>query len=78
MPGGKQLAAYLVCEQAQAGAEQQAALRDSLKAQLRVNLPDYMVPAHLVLLDQMPLTGNGKLDRHALPLPDREQGRGLR
>ncbi|WP_353230570.1 non-ribosomal peptide synthetase [Pseudomonas qingdaonensis] len=75
MPGGKQLAAYLVCEQAQAGAEQQAALRDSLKAQLRVNLPDYMVPAHLVLLDQMPLTGNGKLDRHALPLPDREQGR---
>ncbi|MDD0974695.1 non-ribosomal peptide synthetase [Pseudomonas fontis] len=75
MAGGKQLAAYLVCDAPSASVEAQAALRDSLKAQLRVNLPDYMVPAHLVLLAQMPLTGNGKLDRRALPLPDLEQGR---
>ncbi|MFK8329978.1 non-ribosomal peptide synthetase [Pseudomonas sp. BJa5] len=75
MPGGKQLAAYLVCEQAGAGAAEQSALREALKAGLRLHLPDYMVPAHLLLLEQMPLTGNGKLDRRALPVPDLEQGR---
>ncbi|MBH3428630.1 non-ribosomal peptide synthetase [Pseudomonas alkylphenolica] len=75
MPGGKQLAAYLVCAPAQASAAEQAALRDALKTHLRLHLPDYMVPTHLVLLEQMPLTGNGKLDRHALPAPDPVQGR---
>ncbi|QBF25981.1 amino acid adenylation domain-containing protein [Pseudomonas tructae] len=75
MPGGKQLAGYLVCDQALADATEQTALREALKAQLRLHLPDYMVPSHLVLLANMPLTGNGKLDRHALPAPDLEQGR---
>ncbi|WP_191832697.1 non-ribosomal peptide synthetase [Pseudomonas fluorescens] len=75
MPGGKQLVGYLVCAQAQADGAVQAALRDALKAQLRLHLPDYMVPSHLVLLEQMPLMGNGKLDRRALPAPDLEHGR---
>ena len=61
------LAAYLVPN----GVVQDPdALRDDLKNQLRASLPDYMVPSHLVLLEQMPLTPNGKLDRRALPAPD--------
>ncbi|WP_333975143.1 amino acid adenylation domain-containing protein [Burkholderia cepacia] len=45
-----------------------AALLDSLRAQL----PAYMVPSQLVELDALPVTPNGKCDRHALPAPVRE------
>ncbi|MGV6477760.1 amino acid adenylation domain-containing protein, partial [Azotobacter vinelandii] len=70
--GGKQLAAYLVPNDLAPleDAEGQGALRGKLKAHLGATLPDYMVPAHLVLLARLPLTPNGKLDRKALPRPD--------
>ncbi|PPS63279.1 non-ribosomal peptide synthetase [Pseudomonas sp. BRM28] len=46
------------------------ALREDLKTRLKAELPDYMVPTHLLFLEQWPLTANGKLDRRALPAPD--------
>ncbi|WP_163003926.1 AMP-binding enzyme, partial [Pseudomonas viridiflava] len=53
-PSGKQLAGYLVSEMAGQGDEQQAQLRGSLKTHLKAQLPDYMVPTHLMLLASMP------------------------
>ncbi len=59
--GGKQLVAYLVLD-----SEEPA----DLKAWLLSSLPEYMVPTHFVVLTQLPVTANGKLDRKALPLPE--------
>ena len=41
-----------------------------LRAKLRDNLPDYMIPAQFVYVDAFPMTASGKLDRRNLPVPD--------
>ncbi|MFF5218525.1 amino acid adenylation domain-containing protein [Micromonospora sp. NPDC000442] len=69
-PGNKQLVAYAVSE-----------LTDGeLLQYLAQRLPGYMVPAALVILDRLPLTPSGKLDRHSMPAPaypdDAGSGRG--
>jgi acyl carrier protein len=60
-PGDKRLVAYLVLDpDATPG-------RSVLQSYLRDTLPEYMQPAVFVILEAMPLTANGKIDRNALP-----------
>ncbi|TDT97559.1 non-ribosomal peptide synthase protein (TIGR01720 family)/amino acid adenylation domain-containing protein [Streptomyces sp. 846.5] len=63
-PGDQRLVGYAVPE---AGAT--APEPEQLRARLAASLPDYMVPAEVLLLAALPVGANGKLDRSALPAP---------
>ncbi|MBA2897859.1 non-ribosomal peptide synthetase [Nonomuraea soli] len=67
--GGQVVHAYAVPASAAVQAEE-------LRRHLRAVLPDHLVPAELVLLPALPLTGNGKVDRARLPAPPRAQAAG--
>ncbi len=63
----KRLVAYIVSAKAVDGAEQ--SLIRELQSDLRKRLPDYMMPSSFMLLDALPLTATGKVNRRALPAP---------
>ncbi|WP_054741285.1 non-ribosomal peptide synthetase [Cellulosilyticum ruminicola] len=60
----KYLVAYVVGEESLDG--------ELVEKQLTKKLPTYMIPSQLVLLDKMPLTPNGKIDRNTLPKPEKQ------
>uniref|UniRef100_UPI003564551B non-ribosomal peptide synthetase n=1 Tax=Amycolatopsis kentuckyensis TaxID=218823 RepID=UPI003564551B len=64
-PGVKRLVAYVVGEPG------------DLEAAAAAALPDYMVPSAFVVLDALPLSSNGKVDRRALPAPSAEPEEGI-
>ncbi len=64
VPGEKRLVAYVT------GLENNASVVQQLRAHVKGLLPDYMVPGAFVVLERMPLTPNGKLDRRGLPPPE--------
>ncbi|MFC1712466.1 amino acid adenylation domain-containing protein [Candidatus Poribacteria bacterium] len=62
-PGDKRLAAYIVPSQATSARELRSFLKDKL--------PNYMIPSTFTMLDALPITVSGKINRRALPKPDR-------
>ncbi|WP_297836666.1 amino acid adenylation domain-containing protein, partial [Pseudomonas sp.] len=64
---GKRLVAYIVASEAD------DTLCERLKSRLQESLPDYMVPVQWLLLEKLPVTPNGKLDRQNLPEPGAQE-----
>ncbi|MFF1785992.1 amino acid adenylation domain-containing protein [Kitasatospora sp. NPDC058243] len=76
-PGDKRLVGYAVTTASPEESHAVAAVAavaavtpENLRAHAAAELPAHMVPSAVVLLDRLPLTANGKLDRRALPAPD--------
>ncbi|MDB9432748.1 MupA/Atu3671 family FMN-dependent luciferase-like monooxygenase [Microcystis aeruginosa] len=69
-PENRALVAYIVLNDPTCATQ---SLREFVKRQL----PDYMVPAYWLVLEKLPLTSNGKIDRRALPLPNPELHRSV-
>ena len=67
-PGDKRLVAYIVANSALK--TQDSELINDLRCYLKQKLPQYMIPSAFVLLEAMPLTPNGKIDRRSLRAPD--------
>lgn len=69
VPGNQRLVAYVVLNSVVKSLIQNTTITRYLSDFLKQKLPEYMVPSAFVLLDELPLTLNGKVDRRALPVP---------
>jgi amino acid adenylation domain-containing protein len=79
VPGDRRLVAYVVRAtiEHEADSGTQASLAEAVREFAAKRLPAYMVPV-VVVIPALPLTVNGKIDRAALPAPDRTDGTGAR
>jgi hypothetical protein len=68
-PGEKRLVAYVVAEGEPGSQPAEGSTVASLRTFLQSRLPEHMVPAAFVILDAIPLTSSGKVDRRSLPAP---------
>jgi acyl-coenzyme A synthetase/AMP-(fatty) acid ligase/acyl carrier protein len=75
-PGDTRLVAYAVTAASGGAGPAGRAEPDELRAFLSDRVPAHMVPSAVVVLPELPLTGNGKLDRRALPAPEYTAGAG--
>jgi hypothetical protein len=77
--GEKRLVAYYTRGKKEGeGSEGEEVGPEGLRAELEAVLPDYMVPAAYVVLEQLPMTRSGKVDRRGLPAPEAEAYLGAR
>jgi amino acid adenylation domain-containing protein len=72
-PGDRRLVGYVV---AATTTPEDAALSTTAREYVATRLPEHLVPSAVVVLEVLPLTNNGKLDRRALPAPDYAESRG--
>ncbi|MEM8930740.1 MAG: phosphopantetheine-binding protein, partial [Acidobacteriota bacterium] len=81
-PGDRRLVAYATLDSTDAispeGRPLDPVTGDTLRAYLADALPDFMVPATVVVLDRLPINPNGKVDQQALPIPEVERDSELR
>jgi len=68
-PGDPRLTGYVTLADKSLNESDQEEIITGWRRELQSRLPDYMMPSAFVILDEFPLTANGKLDRRALPVP---------